>query len=188
VLQHVAKDRPHRAARDPQESAHLTTRRRRWDADLIRLAAKQGGTPAANGQEERSRVPYTIAYDESRGGVISTFSGSITAEDILNSFIERFEDTQRSTAVTYSIGDYTNVSSLTLSSSNVRDLADRARDLLRRQKHLIVAIVAPSDIAFGLGRMVELYADQAEAITVFRTLAEANAWIAERLPVRHPER
>jgi hypothetical protein len=128
-------------------------------------------------------VPYTIAFDESRGGVISTFSGSITAEDILNSFIERFED-PRSSAVSYSIGDYTNVSSLMLSTSEAQDLADRARRLLQRQKNLIAVIVAPSDIAFGLGRMVELYADQAEAITVFRTLEEAHAWIAERLRPR----
>jgi hypothetical protein len=126
-------------------------------------------------------VPYTIAYDESSGGVISTYSGSITPKDVFNSFIERFEDTERSTTLKYSIGDFTNVSSLTLSNSDVRDLAARAQDVLRRQKDLIVAIVAPSDIAFGLGRMLELYADQTEAITIFRTLAEAEAWISETL-------
>ena len=130
-------------------------------------------------------MPYTIAYDEIRGGVISTFSGNITPEDVFNSFIERFEDPQGSAVGNYSIGDYTNVSSLTLSTDNVRDLAGRARSLLQRQKNLIVVIVAPSDIAFGLGRMLELYADRAEAITVFRTLAEADAWISERLRARH---
>jgi hypothetical protein len=126
-------------------------------------------------------VPYTIAFDDSRGGVIATFSGNITSEEVFNSVIDRFEATERISTVKYSIGDYTNVSSLTLSSSNIRTLAARVRELMRQQQDLIAAIVAPSDIAFGLGRMVELYADQAEAFTVFRTMAEAEAWIAERL-------
>lgn len=124
-------------------------------------------------------MPYTITYDE-RGGVISTYSGSITAEDILNSFADRFEGTERSSALKYSIGDFTKVSRLTLSASDVKAFAARARDLLVRQQGLIAVIVAPSDIAFGLGRMLETYADQ-DAMTVFRTLAEAEAWIAERL-------
>jgi hypothetical protein len=58
---------------------------------------------------------------------------------------------------------------------------------MRRQKNLIVAIVAPSDLAFGLGRMLELYADQPEAIMVFRTFAEADAWVTERLRARQSE-
>jgi hypothetical protein len=125
-------------------------------------------------------VPYTIAFDDSRGGVIATFSGDITPEEVFNSIIDRFE-AMRSSAVTYSIGDYTNVSSLTLPTRDIRSLAARVREVMRQQQDLIVAIVAPSDIAFGLGRMVELYADQAGAFTVFRTMADAEAWIAERL-------
>jgi hypothetical protein len=126
-------------------------------------------------------VPYTITFDDIRGGVIATFSGDITSEEVFSSVIDRFEGIQGNSAIRYSVGDYTNVSSLTLSTSNIQALAARVREVMRQQQDLIAAIVAPSDIAFGLGRMVELYADQAEAFTVFRTMAEAEAWIAETL-------
>jgi len=123
-------------------------------------------------------MPYSISYDEGAGGVISTYSGDITPEEIFNSFIERFENPARSAALRYSIGDYTDVTSLTLSTPNVQTLAGRAQDLLGRRKDLLAAIVAPSDIAFGLGRMLQLYANQTESIRVFRTLADAKSWIS----------
>jgi hypothetical protein len=123
-------------------------------------------------------MPYSISYDEGAGGVISTYSGDITPEEIFNSFIERFDDPARSATLRYSIGDFTNVTSLILTTPNVQTLAGRAQDLLGRQKDLLAAIVAPSDIAFGLGRMLQLYANQTESIRVFRTLADAKSWIS----------
>ncbi len=129
-------------------------------------------------------MPYTITHDENRGGVIATYSGAVTPEEIFNSLVERFDDTERGAALNYSIGDFTNASGLSLSASNVRELAARAQNVLRRQENLTVAIVAPSDIAFGIGRMIQMYSSRNEGIAVFRTLTEAQAWISERLAER----
>jgi hypothetical protein len=130
-------------------------------------------------------MPYTIAFNEKQGGVITTFSGQVTAEEVFNSVIDRFADA-RGTDVTYSIGDYTNISGLEFTAPDARGLAERAREVMRRQQNLIVAIVAPSNVAFGLGRMVEIHSEEPDTMAVFRTMAEAEAWIAQKLQVREP--
>jgi hypothetical protein len=123
-------------------------------------------------------MPYRIDFTTDGRGVIVTYEGRITEREVLAGLVERFADAERSQLLTYSLGDFTAVSAVDVSSGEVREVASRVREVLQRHAHLMAAIVAPADIAFGLGRMAQAYADDSGArIMVFRTRAEADAWV-----------
>lgn len=67
------------------------------------------------------------------------------------------------------------------SSARVKDLADLAADMDPPQGSSKFAIVAPTDLAFGLGRMFEIYRGlnprSNKQVAVFRTMKEALSWL-----------
>jgi hypothetical protein len=67
------------------------------------------------------------------------------------------------------------------SSQRVRDLAAVSAGMDTRTRSSRFAIVAPGDLAYGLGRMFQSYRELDERSTkqaaVFRTMEEAREWI-----------
>jgi hypothetical protein len=67
------------------------------------------------------------------------------------------------------------------SMERVRDLAELAARMGRGAPRSKMAIVAPDDLAFGLGRMFEIRRESAapgvKPVAVFRTMPEALAWL-----------
>ena len=63
----------------------------------------------------------------------------------------------------------------------VRDLAELSAEMGRTAPKSRMAIVAPDDLSFGLGRMFDAYREGAapglKPVGVFRTLPEALAWL-----------
>ena len=65
------------------------------------------------------------------------------------------------------------------SSDQVQWVADRVRDLMPKIAWRHCAVVAPRDVAFGIGRMFEMLSDRSFRSTmVFRRLDEAEHWLA----------
>lgn len=61
---------------------------------------------------------------------------------------------------------------------HLRELAEISLDVAKQNPDLLVAIVAPADLTFGLSRMWESLADEAHWRTqVFREEDEARAWL-----------
>lgn len=63
----------------------------------------------------------------------------------------------------------------------VRDLAELAAEMSRTAPRTKMAIVAPDDLAFGLGRLFETFRESAspgvKPVAVFRTMPEALDWL-----------
>jgi hypothetical protein len=65
------------------------------------------------------------------------------------------------------------------SSDQVQSVAYRIRDLMPKIAWRHCAVVAPRDVAFGIGRMFEMLSDRYfRATMVFRRLDEAEHWLA----------
>ena len=65
---------------------------------------------------------------------------------------------------------------------DVQSIGKTPRKFTEERKGGRTAIVAPSDLAFGLARMYEFTADPAEVpvtIQVFRSVQEADQWLQE---------
>ena len=52
-------------------------------------------------------MAYTITYDKDKGGVVTTYSGVVTDEDIINSVKERTTSDSLVKSFKYAISDYT---------------------------------------------------------------------------------
>jgi hypothetical protein len=78
----------------------------------------------------------------------------------------------------YVIMDFTSISRMNISASDVRQIADLEVRMAAVQPHVAVAVVAPTDVAFGLSRMWEVLAEKTGWETmVFRTRQEAEDWV-----------
>ena len=76
------------------------------------------------------------------------------------------------------IADFSHVTSFDLSGEDIRALARRSVF----SSHAHRAVIAPSDLGFGLARMFEMLRenDGEMGIRVFRTLEEALEWVFSR--------
>ncbi len=76
--------------------------------------------------------------------------------------------------------DFTRTTSLRLSPEQIRQLAERARELESLRAGGRTAIVGASDIAFGMARMYEAHAAASGVrvpVRVFRDRAAAEEWL-----------
>jgi hypothetical protein len=65
--------------------------------------------------------------------------------------------------------------------SQVRSVSAEIRDLLPRIAWRHCAVVAPRDLAFGIGRMFEMLSEPYfQSTMVFRRLADAEQWLRAR--------
>lgn len=100
--------------------------------------------------------------------VVVEYSGVVTNNDFLHGQQEYGElDANYSFLV-----DLSNATEFQVSADDMRRLASRFTP--ERRKRL--AVVAPSDVAFGLSRMLEVYA-QNPGVGIFRTIEQGREWL-----------
>jgi len=118
-------------------------------------------------------------------GVVYTSLGVLTGQDLLDAG-EHFRVESRSNPkIRYVILDHSAISEEKVDIVSLKVLASRVSDILEPTPEVLMAIVAPTDVLFGLSRMWESRAEQAGFITrVTRTRAEATAWLEEELTQR----
>lgn len=133
-------------------------------------------------------MPYTITYQESDGGIITTYSGVVTDEEFMQclneKFLigERFLSNRKIKSYRYSISDCTDVIDLDISVDSVKNSASRSKAAMAINDTGLMAVVAPNDLEFGMSRLWQAYVgSQDERVKLFKTREEADTWIAETL-------
>jgi hypothetical protein len=133
--------------------------------------------------------PYDVSIEASLTadgiGVVYTSLGVLTGQDLLDAG-EHFRVESRSNPeIRYVIMDHSAIPEEKVDSVSLKALASRVSEILEPTPEVLMAIVAPNDVLFGLSRMWETLAEQAGFITrVMRTRAEAMAWLEEELTQR----
>jgi hypothetical protein len=121
-------------------------------------------------------LPIEFSIDHERRLVLAKGRGTFTDEDV---FSYQREVWSRPEVSGYNeLIDMSEVKQIALPSiERVRDLAKHSASMDAEKAPSKFAIVAPSDMAFGLGRMYEMYRDlqarSTKQVAVFRTLKEA---------------
>lgn len=121
-------------------------------------------------------MPIEFSIDHEKRLVLAKGSGTLTDEDV---FSYQREVWSRPEVAGYSeLMDMSEVKQIALPSMDrVRDLAKLSASMDTEEVASKFAIVAPSDLAFGLGRMYEMYRDlqarSSKQVGVFRTRKEA---------------
>ncbi|MGZ0655515.1 hypothetical protein ACWPKO_12110 [Coraliomargarita sp. W4R53] len=114
-------------------------------------------------------------------GIIWTYSGILTGEELLNSNFEIFGD-ERFDDIRYQIVDFTAVEKLEVTPNHMRKIAHLDMAAARTNPRVKVAAVASKDEEILICDIYDQYTGEKSpwAMQVFPTLAEAKAWaIAE---------
>lgn len=128
-------------------------------------------------------MPIAYRIDTTRRRVVATASGVLTDDDVFG--YQREVWSRADVAGFDEIVDMTGVDNIELpvpSSDRMRALASESAAVdgpfLSR-----FAIVAPGDLAYGLGRMYSVYRETdprtTKEVRVFRTMEEAVSWLDE---------
>ena len=118
----------------------------------------------------------THEVDTERELTVHTCRGIMAAEDLISAIQALYD----SVPTHHHLWDLTEADLSHVTGQDVREIAEFPTKYVPARVGGKTAIVSPSDAAFGLGRMYEALAGSAgqkATIRVFRSLAEANAWL-----------
>ena len=137
-------------------------------------------------------MPFSTEWVSEGRGVYLSGTGLLTGQEILDAKTSLLRESDRLKGLHYGLIDLTDVTELGVTRDDVLEFVQVDMQIaLNVPRALAVAIVAPSDLAFGIARMWEAFAEVTRWNThVFRSRAEADPWLrpwAEgRLPAEPP--
>ena len=74
--------------------------------------------------------------------------------------------------------DFSDVTKNDITTEDIRKIAAQDVSAVETMEHIVAAIVAPTDLTFGLSLMWAAYADNADITTaVFKELGAAQEWV-----------
>lgn len=129
-------------------------------------------------------MPYEITCLDAQGGMITIYWGIITDNDIINSGQEKYLLLDKLKSYRYAITDLSRVEQYKMTAKGIRSNVEMASKMYKENQNLIVALVMPTDVEYGMGRMWQAYAEQYGIESfVCRTRTEAEEWIGKKLKV-----
>ena len=126
-------------------------------------------------------MPYLTEYDESSKLLIRVWWGVVTGEEILDAHDQLLQHLKNGLQIHYVIADYSDVSSLDMSSDLVRLLADKDHLISQHESSICAAIIATNTSVYGMIRMWQTYAEKTGwMINVFNNRTDAEIWLNEQ--------
>lgn len=128
-------------------------------------------------------MPIEIEGRQNGVGVIYNCHGTLTIEDFFRAgagFLEHPEEIRK---WRYCLIDLARVEDMNISSGDIRTVVEQNKRIAAlAPPGAVIAVASPKDLGFGLARVWEVFVEEVgwETMT-FRSRAEAEAWIGERL-------
>jgi hypothetical protein len=132
-------------------------------------------------------VPISYRIDPSHGLLIYRFEGTVTDADYLSVF-RAVSDEPALPRCRFHLSDQREVVRLELTAGGISRVASLiAQEWTNRLPPWRLAIVAPNDTAYGMGRMYQQVRGEGyERIAIFRDLDPASRWLLEEEPAQSP--
>lgn len=123
-------------------------------------------------------MPARYALHPDLGVVVTRFQGAVTDEEFVGLYRALLADPLYREG-TNELADLREIASFAITASALREVeAWTRRRYSGATTSFRTAIVAPSDLSFGIGRMYEVFAaDGPEAVSVFRGAQMALRWL-----------
>ena len=126
-------------------------------------------------------MPVNIEYTQDGIGVILNHEGAVTGEELYDSILQVFND-NRYPKLKYWIGDRTNCTKYLLGDVWLRKIADLNKKESSRNPGMLLVLVSPKLLEFGMSRMFQAYSEGSLFQTeVFRGRNQADRWIKQYL-------
>jgi hypothetical protein len=126
-------------------------------------------------------MPVTYQIDKPNRIIRTSCIGAVTIEEVIDHFrmLERDPDCPDHLDVLLDLSDETSVPT----KYNLEDVTREINRIRGSVQFGACAIVANTDVLYGMLRMFEVFAEEYfRASDVFRTTAEAEAWLASQHP------
>lgn len=137
---------------------------------------------AVLGSNTRKQMAYVITFKEKEGGVLTTYTGTVTDGDMINSANERLSLVEKLKWIKYFFSDFTDVDNFKVTSTGIQKIATIATTASKINNELILVAVVPSVLEYGMGRMWQAYSDEINWKTYLaRTKEEASEWLNKNL-------
>jgi len=129
-------------------------------------------------------MPITNTNTDNGFGIITTLSGDISGEELVNAQKERYTSTKKLLLLKYILADFTNTKNLDISSNHILQCSDLSMSASKENPNIYIAAVMNSDLGYGLSRMWQAYTDDIPwNAKVFRTRNEAEDWLRNEIDV-----
>jgi hypothetical protein len=127
-------------------------------------------------------MPYTHAFVENGTGLHRTGSGLVTGREMVAEAYALHREAGSLQHLKYGLVDLSDVTEFDVTPDDMRALALAVETTARiAPAGLAVAIVAPSDYAYGHARIFEGHVKTGWKIRICRSRAEAEEWLQHRL-------
>lgn len=127
-------------------------------------------------------MPVELNITEDRSGILITGSFDFHGPEIVRVKKEFEQSESEVRDFSYWLVDLRRVTSLEISTDDIKELVEIDRRLARRMPNAAVAIAAPLDAAFGIARMWEIMVEGIGWPTgVFRDYFDAELWVHARM-------
>ncbi len=125
-------------------------------------------------------MPFKVTRREN-GGVHVEFLGVVTPEENEAAHKEvEGGDPENFGRIPYLIVDHTKTEHFNHSSEEIQRRAALANKRLEKFPNLILAIVTPRDLFYGVARMWQVHASLESRVKLFRSLDEAEIWVHQK--------
>ena len=115
-------------------------------------------------------------------GIVGTSVGLVSGQDLLDATARLREEVKGNPRIRYAVMDFSAIPEENIATESLRVLATQR---IESVSGIIVVVVAPSEVLFGLSRMWEMLAEREGLISrVVRTRAEAITWLQDELTQR----
>jgi len=124
-------------------------------------------------------VPHSIIWESV--GLYRIFSGLVSAEEILESNLELYNDVRFSNA-RYIINDFTEISDLSIQPADLPAFASTDEMVSQLKHEFTIALVVPQNAYVGLAKsLCELTKDKRFEYAIFQTVDDALKWVNSRV-------
>lgn len=115
-------------------------------------------------------------------GVVTVCSGILTGEEFIEAIGSRYRPESDLRRRRYYLTDHSAVDRYELSREDIQQLSEITVAASLINPNICFASVAPSDLAYGLARMWQAYAEQLSwQMRMYRDRTEAEHWLREQV-------
>ncbi len=127
-------------------------------------------------------MAYTTEFVDEGRGVVHTGHGVITGDEIIDAATCALQAVQGGIPLRYALVDFSGITQFSVNTAEIKSIAHVNIAIAEIIRDICVAIIAPSDHAFGMARMWQAHVDATDWDTcVFRDADAARAWLGEHL-------
>ena len=131
--------------------------------------------------ERLLKMPIEIKFDKKEHGVVLECTGDISGKELIDTVDTVFND-NRFGDLKYWVSDHSKCERYGVGVEDTRKMVDMTLNVIRKNPSLVVAMVSPDDLQYGISRMYQLMTDGDGFKThVCRTREEADSWIDDEI-------